>query len=198
VRIGILVLIGGVAMGYWSYSEADITSRSSENPETITLQQLIARGPNGNANVVLTDFVLCANCVFLHVDQSPSWMKLWIPVVPIEEVDPQDEFPPNPAAPRVLLFSDTVRNAQELESKLNKSRLQVRVTNSVLARDDMARARDLLQRSYPGIDLNNCLLLEQGRIPLSWNSIYLMAGMAALCILVGLALIVACVFEKKT
>jgi hypothetical protein len=197
VKTGVLVLLGGIVLGWVTYSEASVALNSSHEPTEISLGDLIARGPEGNGNIVLTKYVPCANYVITQAGPRPApstpWTSVWVPLIPAEEMKANQESPPRPSAPKVLLFSDNIHNVVELEAKLKARRLQARVTNSDFARDGLKpEIRNLLLQAYPGVDLRSCMIIEQGRVPLSKSTLYLMGSAAAACILAGLASMIVC------
>src|SRR6476659_1498267 len=77
-----LPALGGL-FAWYGYKERDIAAGSTQTPETISLKDLIARGPDGNANIVLTDYVPCDN--FVIEKKHGVWEGAWVPVVPKEE-----------------------------------------------------------------------------------------------------------------
>jgi hypothetical protein len=102
-------------------------------------------------------------------------------------MDVTEKRPPKPTAPRVLLFSTNIRNSLDLARELNKPRLHIVVSNTIASRDALVPAQHLLRDAYPGLDLSSCLILEQGRVPMSPMAVYGLGGIGGACLIIGLA-----------
>ncbi|MBI3410383.1 MAG: hypothetical protein HY040_18755 [Planctomycetes bacterium] len=186
-RVGIGLLVVAAILGFITYTEGTLAFQSSAQPEEISLRKLIERGPSGNAHILLTDFVLCDNLVHQYKGTNKdSWTHLWIPVVPIDEVNLAAKAPLNPNNVKALFFSINIRNNVELESRLNKPKVQALVTNQITSLE--SKIRNLLQQSYPGTDFDKCLIIQEGRTPFSRGIVYLFGGGAALSLLTGIGL----------
>src|SRR5262249_14497219 len=81
-RLGIALIVGGCILGYFTIQEGRLAATASATPQEITLQQLIARGPAGNAHIILKDFDFCDNLVYQESEHGTTWLKVWVPVVP--------------------------------------------------------------------------------------------------------------------
>ena len=188
-RLGIGALIAAAVLGYMTYTEGTLAMQSSAQPETITLKQLIARGANGNAHIVLTDFELCDNLVNQFNENNKAvWTHVWIPVVPKDEVDPKHKGPLTPNNVKALLFSTSITNEPEMEAKLNQPRVQGMVTNRITSLDP--KIRNLLKQSYPGTDFDKCLIIQEGRAPFGFGLVALTGGGAVLALLIGVVLLI--------
>jgi hypothetical protein len=189
-KFGIAALVAAAALGFLTYTEGTLSFQSSAEPEEISLKNLIARGPQGNAYIILTDFVLCDNLVHQFKDSDKSaWTHVWIPVVPSDEVNPAAKGPLNPSNVKALFFSTNIRNERELEARLNKPKVQALVTNRIVSLE--SKIRNLLQQSYSGTNFDQCLILQEGRTPFSRGVVYLFGAGAALSLLLGLGLLLA-------
>jgi hypothetical protein len=187
VRLGIGALVVAGILGYMTYVEGTMALQSSATPETISLKKLIARGPDGNAHIIITDFALCENLVNQANERSKDvWTQVWIPVVPIDEVDPDARIPVTPRNVKALVFSTNVRNAIEVETRLAKPSIQGMVTNRISSLETKIRA--LLQQSYPDTDFDKCLIIQEGRAPFSVGLVFLTGAGAVLALLVAVAL----------
>src|SRR5262245_45933377 len=77
---GFILVGGGIALVVMGYQEKGLAKASSAAPETMSLEKLIARGPAGNPNVILTDFSTCEN--FVIEKKKGRWQAVWLPIVP--------------------------------------------------------------------------------------------------------------------
>jgi hypothetical protein len=196
VRFGIFALAAAGGLGYLTYIEGTMALQSSAKPETISLKNLIARGPDGNAHIILTDFALCDNMVHQTNDNNQNvWTHVWIPVVPIDEFHPDVKVPVTPRSVKALIFSTNIRNAVEVETRLNKPSIQGMVTNRISSLESKIRA--LLQQSYPDTDFDKCLIIQEGRTPSSAGLVFLTGAGALLALLVALALFLGAWFRRR-
>jgi hypothetical protein len=82
----VCLFLGG-AFVYGGIKGKRLADASSQQPETISLKNLVARGPEGNPNIILTDYQLCDNFVYaankvVGIQEVGSWTKVWVPIVP--------------------------------------------------------------------------------------------------------------------
>ena len=110
-------------------------------------------------------------------------------------MNPNAKEPPNPADPKALLFSTSIRTQAELEAKLNQLKLQALVTNSIKSLEPKIRA--LLQQSYPRANFDTCLIIQEGRTPSSRGLLYGTGAGAVVCLCVGLALVGSDLLKKN-
>jgi hypothetical protein len=152
----IITLIGAGAFAFFGIEEYSLASRSSDQPEEISLQQLINRGGSGNPNIVLKDFTICED--FLHAGKLTGWKKVWVPIVPKEahEVD-------GSKAVHAFIFSETVRNEKELFERFDRPKLRGMI--DPLAAKPNILGSVLLKRKYPGTDPQKCIIITEGKEP---------------------------------
>jgi hypothetical protein len=90
LRVLLTIGIGGPVLGglfaWYGFKEREIAKESSPTPETMTLSQLIARGPNGNANVIVTDFVVVRDHA-VERGRKGRVSGTWVPIAP-KDADP--------------------------------------------------------------------------------------------------------------
>jgi len=158
-RIGLgMLVIGGVLL-VWGFFEWRLGRGASSKPERITLKQLIARGPAGNPNIILTDFELCDN--YVYKEENGRWNGVYVPVVPVGE-GRQNGGPARPTSGvKAILFSLNIHNQAEIVPVLGKRELPALVTNSIrsLGSDETK----LLQETYGGLDSKKVLLIQECR-----------------------------------
>ncbi len=183
VIVSIIALIAGIALIFYARSEQKLADDSKEIPEEITLQKLIARGPNGNNNVILTHFAVCDNCVYEH--KNGNWTCAWVPIVPSENVPPGQNTGGSPLVIHAMIKSPKAKNMKDLEQRCNKARLRGMVINKIntLSSD----ARYILEGRYTGTNFDTCIIIEEGREPSSQGHIQVlrMLGIILIPISVG-------------
>lgn len=197
----------GVVLIYWGNSERDLADTASAEPEVIRLADLIARGPQGNSHIVLTEFDLCEDIVYQEKEKTNTWDKVWIPIVPkaAAPAAPNGKAKPRPAdvqrAPRTaisaILLSQHVASEDEIASKLgNQPKLQGMVTNLI---DKLGyKERKLLEEGYPGTDFSKCIIFEEGRTPAGSTKVFALWGGGVALILIGLGCFIYGFMPRRT
>lgn len=181
LTIGIGLPILGGLFAWYGFKERDIARASSEAPETISLSKLVARGPEGNANVILTDYVPLRYHVVKRGKRG-RWDGAWVPVVP------KDAGPPDggsPKAVKALVFSDKGSNPEEVYQRLTNPQLPGLVTNRIMTPSD--GVKEQFQEQYPQTDFSTCLFIHEGREPASEakSALMIYGGIAAVVIGLG-------------
>lgn len=149
----------GLCAVFW-IEEYRLSSRSSQEPEEISLRDLIKRGPGGNPNIILKDFSIFEDYVYQRKLVSGRWTKVWVPIVP---TDGDEADAAKPAAIRAFLFSADVGNDKEVRQRFDRPQLRGMV-NPDAAKPGILGG-GLIRRSYPGTDPNTCLIIEEGKEP---------------------------------
>jgi hypothetical protein len=171
-----MVVVGGI-LCYFGFKEWQMREASSAEPERISLQKLIARGPEGNPYVLLTDFEWCDDVVYEHKGGSAPWEKCWIPVVPSGGAPAAGPFPgprfgpgaperpagPSPTAFRAIVMTSKVNGPGAVPGYTRQTTLKGLVTNSVMSLG--SKERDLLKQGYPNTDFDKCIIIQDGREP---------------------------------
>jgi hypothetical protein len=191
VRLPIgLVVVAVILLGL-GIKEKSLSDASSAEPEQISLAKLIERGPEGNANIILTDYKLCPNIVFAKKkvggQMVGDWTKVWIPIVRPSLLG--FGAPAQAAAGNeihALIYSTHVANEGELVTKLAKQQLRGMVINRIQSLG--SEEREHLQHEYPGINCDRCLIIDEGRTPTSSELITLFLGGGGLLLLAGIGL----------
>jgi hypothetical protein len=131
----------------------------AEEPTEIRLADLLARWPQGNHHVVLTDFV-CGTPLYITKESSDP-PTVWLPVYPTEEVGRGGLGWPRKA--RMLIsFSGPEDQQDEMERQCQRARVQGLVLGSA---DLGSVGRKLIAKQSPDTDFSACLKLEVGRRP---------------------------------
>jgi hypothetical protein len=186
-RVALVLLVMGGGLLVAGFKEVTLLNASSRNPETISLAKLADRGPQGNPNIILTDFRLCNNFVQqtrTHWGQKEErWDSVWVPIVPRDE-GLRRLFGAGAAGRNVqaIIFSKHVGSKAEL-AKLAVPQLRGMVINAIasLGADQLK----LLQQAYPGIDFERCMIIEDGHEPASAALLSLYLGVGGLLALLG-------------
>jgi hypothetical protein len=187
LTLGIGLPVLGGLFAWYGFKERDIAQASSATPDTLTLSQLIARGPDGNANVVVTDYVALRPHV-MHRGKRGRWSGAWVAVVPKDDA-PAGGGPPK--AVRAFVFSGA-RDPDAVYQRLSNPQLPRMVSNRIMTPNDSEK--DELQGLFPQADFSTCVYFHEGREPASEERSALMiyGGIAAGVIglgLLGLALV---------
>ncbi|MCI0684516.1 MAG: hypothetical protein L0Y71_20585 [Gemmataceae bacterium] len=183
--IGAFLIIMGVLFFIFGWKEQGLAAASSKEPEEIALKNLIARGPDGNPNILLKDHVLCDNFVFKT--RNGVWTSAWVPMVPRESVGPGQATGGRPAAVQAIMFSTNARDQADLYNRCGQQRVRCLVTNRITSLG--SKERDMLQQSYPGTDFDRCLIVQEGREPAGAAKVFLMIGGGGVATLVGLGMV---------
>jgi ribosomal protein L32 len=193
VLIPLVIGITFLGVGFKEQKLADI---SSAEPEPISLARLLERGPNGNPNLILSDFEICENWILYEKKAMVGvavgeWTKVWVPIVPTSNAnragaafanfqDPQDI--------RTLILSSRVHNENEVVPTLAVKQLSGMVINQIAALS--SKEKDLLRQGYPGVNFDNVIIFEENRQPASSEKIgWLLAG-GGLLVVVGIGIAV--------
>jgi hypothetical protein len=187
-RITIALAVVGVGLIIWGVIEWRLGRGASAAPERISLKQLIARGPEGNPNIILTDFELGDN--FVCEEKNGRWTGVYVPAMPAGEAKPAAGPGRPPTAIKAVIFSLNVHSEAEVGPVLGKRELPALVTNRI--RSLGSEEKRLLQDSYGGgIDVNNCLIIQEGRTPMSGLLLALIFGGGVLSLLGAVGVAVA-------
>ena len=180
-----ILLVGGGVLCYLGYQEWSLAASANATPEEITLKKLIERGPDGNPNVVITDFALGNN--FVTSSRRGRWTKVWVPVVPREDIEEVRDKGVKVESIRAILCSTQVRTAEEIQTRMNLPKVRGMVINKVASLN--SGEKEQLKTSYSNIDFDRCLIIEEGREPADVLKLSLYFGGGALCILIGVFLL---------
>src|SRR5262249_2912344 len=185
-RLGILLIVVGCILGYFTIQEGRLAATASATPQEITLQQLIARGPEGNAHIILKDFDFCDNLVRQQSEHGTTWTKIWVPVVPRQ--GNREGAGGQVQNVQAIVKSSKVHGEFELNNFTQQTSLQGMVTNRI---DSLgSEERKILQQSYPQTDFSKCLIIEDGRQPTSSGKILLMGAGTLVLVAGGVGLLV--------
>jgi hypothetical protein len=190
LALGIGLPIFGGMFAWYGFKERDIAEGSSATPDTLTLSQLIARGPDGNANVVVTDFVALRPHV-VHRGKRGRWSGAWVAVAPKDDVPPGGA----PKAVKAFVFSGA-RDPDEVYRRLSNAQLGGMVSNKIMTPNDSEQGE--LRGLFPQTDFSNCVYIHEGREPASEEKSALMifGGLGAAAIGLG-ALVLALIVWRK-
>jgi len=169
--IGICCVVFGVILFAVGFQERGLAAQASREPEEIALKDLIARGPDGNPNIILKDFALCPN--FVYKSKGGSWTGAWVPAVPGEGLPPGQPAA-NPGQIQALIFTINARDQGSLLQLCGQPKLRALVTNKIVSLGSQEKA--LLSQSYPGTDFSRCLIIQEGREPAGPAKLLLMMG----------------------
>jgi hypothetical protein len=180
---GVTVLVIGGLLVFAGFQEKSLADVASAAPEEISLAALIARGPDGNPNLIITDFVLCENYVFQT--KNGIWQTAWVPAVPVQADNQAGGG--RPPVVHALIMTTHAKSQAQLYQRCGQARLGVLMTNRInsLSGD----VRNLLTQSYPGTDFSRCLILQEGREVAGHSKLVLLLGSGIILVLVALVLL---------
>jgi hypothetical protein len=190
------VVIGITFLGI-GFKEQKLTDLSSAEPEPITLTRLLERGPNGNPNLILSDFQLCENWVYEKKTMVGvavgEWTKVWVPIVPTNGAANAFANFQNRTNVRALILSTRVHNENEVVPVLAVQQLSGMVINQISSLN--SKEKKFLEQGYPGVNFDNVIIFEEGRKPASSEKIgYLLSG-GGLLVVVGIGIAVKRIFS---
>jgi len=101
------LLLGGLILTLLSWEEYRLQDGVEEEPQEMTLQELLDKGPGANRHIRLTQFRYCDDAVLereggRRPDSETRLDYYWVPVVPGTSALPQD-VPPVPRNIRVVV-----------------------------------------------------------------------------------------------
>jgi hypothetical protein len=183
--------IGGLILGgilfYVGFGEKKLSDRASQAPEEISLENLIARGPSGNPNIILKDFVLCANLVYETKSSGSDWSKVWVPAVPTSALPPGQTNGGTPTSVRAIIFTLNAPNEMALNQRCAVPKMRGLVTNGLVSLG--SEEKSLLHQHYGATNFDTCLIIQEGREPAGVAKLFLMIGGGVLSTVVGLGLV---------
>ena len=170
LRLGLAGLGVAFALLFAGFREWQLGAAASAQPEDLTLEALVARGPGGNPHVRVSDFVLGDNYVYFTDDGGFRWTSVLIPAVPTTMGDQSAHV----LIPKVIVKTTHVADEEQLEPLRARSRLQGLVINRI--EELGSEEKEILLQDYPGIDFHKCIILEEGRAPSDGTKLFLMGG----------------------
>ncbi|MCA9244277.1 MAG: hypothetical protein KDA32_10000 [Phycisphaerales bacterium] len=194
-----MIVLGGV-FGFMAVQDARLNSTCKDEPQSITCAELSENGPGDNAHVVMNEFLLCDFSFVYQEGRDGSWTKVWVPAVPLggeyhrKLLDSLDENGrmngpiPHPTDLKVLVKSKSARGEADVSALAELDSIQGLVINEIEGLK--GEERRMLVQSYPGIDFDECWLLEVDREPASMAKVAGFGGGGAALIALGLFLLV--------
>ena len=194
--LAFVLLLVGLFLADMTYTDYRLAAGATAEPEEIRLEDLIARGPEGNPHVVVTDYALCDNFVYSEPKDPqprPLWLKVWVPIVPRGTAKGEPGQRLAPQRVQAIIFSMRIEN-QEALPRLAGPRLQGMVTNRI---DSVGwQEQNLLTKSYPKTDFSRWLIIQDGLEPASRKTMLVQGAAAAVCLALAAGLIGASVFQS--
>ena len=212
----IMLIMAAIGVGsiVYGYSESKVSSGATEVPRSVTCQQLIDGGNEDNPHVLVSE-VLAGQNYFTRVKLTKAekeagnttnkpWEAVYLPLLPLTPelktriARGEQVIPPPPAhLVRVILFSSKIKNKEELGQIFTpEGAVQGMIVNSTSTLS--TETENMLRQAYPGIDLNQVLLLEQGRKPTSQGvTTGLLIGGVGLIVCAAAMGLIALVYRPK-
>lgn len=187
LRYAIGLLIGSGLLLWYAYREWHGKQEASESPEAISLEQLIARGAEGNPHLLLRDFVPCANYTAVPTKSGDGWDAVYVPLIPGKMPAPNEPLPRSADKVDVLIVSQSIKEPRHLSLLRSPTGIRGLVVNAI---DPLSfKHRDALQEHYPGIDLSQCVIVHEGRTPADDFALYMAAWIGSFLLVGGLLLL---------
>jgi hypothetical protein len=180
-RLVILAVIGGGFLMYMAYREWRLSSTAASAPEDLTLAALIARGPEGNPYVRVSDFDTGRNFVYQPGKYGGGWETVWVPAAPVAPGARPEEMD-DIKMPELIIKSSHVHSQADLDALVVKPTLEGMVINSIESLGSEEKKH--LSSHYPYVGFDKCLILDEGRKPSGAASVFLMGG-GGLALVVG-------------
>jgi drug/metabolite transporter (DMT)-like permease len=165
LAIGLLA-IGGL-LAYFGYQEWKLASASSAGPQDLTVEELLARGPDGNPHVRLKNFKLGEQWEYYQYEDANDWSCVYVPALP------KGSNAAAAGAGKVIVVTNHARNEQEFATLRTRATLTGTVVSAKDLGDDYKQP---LAADYPGTDFDKSVLLQEGRQPSSQDTLVLMLG----------------------
>lgn len=199
-RILIAMIIGGGFMVYFGFQEMSLASKTESTPQVISCQDLSEAGPGDNANVEMSEFMLCTmSFVYEAIGSSDTAYKtVWVPAVPLNGeyhqqllsmLDDEGNLvgePPMPKDLGVLVKTSKASNENALYDLADQETLSGLVINEIASLG--SEEKKILKDSYPGVNFDKVWILEHGRQPAGAGKTYGLMGGGLLLIVIGLGL----------
>jgi hypothetical protein len=179
VVLAAAMTVVGVALLAVGVPEWRLGRGVSPAPERISLKELIARGPEGNPNIILTDFEFADK--YVYETRNGAWTRVYVPVMPKDEAVPVPEQLRHAVKIKAVLVSPNVHREEDIVTVLGEPELPALVTNRI--RSLGAAEGELLRDAYPWIDVQHCLIIEEGRAPMSGGFAAILIGGGVLLLL---------------
>lgn len=185
-RILLALIIGGGILGWMGIQEMRLASGAKATPQDITCDKLASEGCGDNANVHVTDFLVCdAAYVYQEEKRGKSWNKVWVPLLPKNEETKQyfvnaiaaqakGQQPTMPRNIRVIVQTSKVKSESDMNHFCDNVELTGTVVNSIASLG--SEERKILEESYPGVDFKNVQIIEHDRQPASAEKSFGMIG----------------------
>lgn len=211
----IMLLIAAIGIGLLVYanSESRVSGGATALPRSVPCRRLIDEGAGENPHVLVTDVIAGQN-YFTRVrvtkeeqacgtPTNKPWEAVYLPLVPLTpEIKTRmargEPFVPPPTSLiRLVFVSHKIRNKEELAQAFGPDgAVEGLIVNATSGMG--SETADVLRQKYPGIAVDEVLILEPGRKPTSGAALVaLFAGGVGLIAMAGLLGIVAVAFRPS-
>lgn len=201
------LLLGGLII-FLAVKETRIRERWQWEPQTITCEQLAARGPGDNLHVELTDFVLLPDYIYRH--SLAGWEGAWVPAAapsaigdalaahleidreqlanlsPDERDEALDALDVADIYFNVIVSFPKATGPAYLEQMADEPVLEGAVLNGFTSLD--GEQQRLLREGYPDTDFNRVWIMVAGRQAHTMGAVRLQILGGIVLILFSLAL----------
>jgi hypothetical protein len=157
-----------------SASHFAIAFQSDREPQQLTLREFLEGKAGGNRYVRITDFKLCDRYVSRKFKHDQRYWVSFIGIVPA------DRSSDDPAPPQLIVRPKYANEIGYLAEQWAKQKSLTGVFENSDREADWEQRQ--IAETYPGIALNECVILGEGVQPMSPNAArgWAVAGAAAL------------------
>jgi hypothetical protein len=163
----------GAVFIWAAYLGAKQSAVSKAEPQDISCQVLSESGYGDNAHVRMTDFYLCTSAYVY--EEKIQWTKAWVPAVPrggalhtaLEKEKRGKKRGPllRGADIRIIVLLPDARSEKDVMKAAEQKYIQGLLITPISLFN--RETRKLMQEEYPGLNYDRCLILVEGRKPVT-------------------------------
>jgi hypothetical protein len=153
---GVVLLLIGLAVTCMATDDLRHALHCRAEPEEVPAAELPGRPTEGNTYITLSAFTYHWDGILtFREEQGPNWNEVWIPITPAGT-----RAADRPRNVRAIVIFHRIPDNRELQRVVRETRW----TGLVCSRGRCGYEEDL-RRRMPGIDLNRCWVIWEGRKP---------------------------------
>lgn len=196
LRLIVFLILGGLTTFGMGYREWILYRRADAEPQMMSLRELEENGPGGNIFLFVTDVFPCIHS-YVYQAEGNTRVAVWIPATPLDGAyhrmvadmysrrqssDTLLDIPP-PRDIKVLIKLNR-DNVDLLSDDLLEDTARGLVLNDIETLD--REVAELLEEAYPGINFENCWIIELNREPVGPGRLLLLFGASVAFLLIGI------------
>jgi hypothetical protein len=201
-----LVLLGlGLFVGFLGFQETRLWLASSGTPTELTLAELERNGPGNNRYIKVSEFLCTPSYIYkAKKDNKANFTVVYLPAVSVDSAygkqvhkivteafakgekniaEIEKRIPPFSGKFPLLIKSNKARDEQEVDALMSADEIEGLVINSVESLG--SEESNFLKQSYPGMDMDQVVILDHGRKPTAFLMLLVYYGGSVLLIGAG-------------